>query len=70
MTIALTIGIPTGVIGAIIGSLILFLTKSKGRKMVVILLTITCITMPFLLGFLLHCPTAKLAGVVQPYADK
>ena len=62
-------GIPTALVGIILGSLIIFFVKSV-RRLLVICTILAIISAPFLLVFLLGCPTVNLAGLQVPYAGE
>lgn len=63
------LAIPTGAAGVLAGAVIVFLTKSKGRTVALVNWIVTLSVVPFLLVFLARCPTLKLAGVTEPFAD-
>ena len=56
-------------IGVVTGALIIYFWKPKGRKTAVIQFVVVLIGIPFVLLFLLRCPSYNVAGVVVPYAD-
>ena len=57
-------------IGIVLSSLVIYWAKSKVRRVILINTIMTLIATPFLLVFLLGCPTANLAGVQVPYAGE
>lgn len=61
--------IPTGAVGVLVGAVIIFLTKSRGRTVALINWIVTLLSIPPLFIFLVHCPTTLLAGVNIPFAD-
>lgn len=61
--------IPSGAAGVIVGALIIYFTKAKGRQVVLVhFIVSTLILLPALL-FLLSCPNLRLAGVTVAYSD-
>lgn len=61
--------IPSGGVGVIIGSLIIYFTKSKGRRAALINWVVTLIALPPIFVFFLNCPTVQLVGVTVEYPD-
>ena len=61
--------IPTGGAGVVLGGLIIFLLKLKGRRVSLLQLVMSAIAVFPLLGLLLHCPTADIAGITAAYPD-
>ena len=59
--------IPTGFVGVMIGSLLVFFAKSSGRRVALINVFVTVIAMPPLLVYLIRCPTPTIAGITQPF---
>ena len=51
------------------GALIVFFSKSTGRRVALINWIVALITVPPTLVFLVHCPTVQMAGVTAPYSD-
>ena len=51
------------------GGLIIFFLKLKGRSVTLLQLAIGTIAVFPLLGLLLHCPTADIAGLNAAYPD-
>ena len=61
--------IPSGAAGVIVGALIIYFTKAKGRQVVLVhFIVSTLILLPALL-FLLSCPNLRLVGVTVAYSD-
>ena len=63
------IAIPAGGAGVIVGALIIYFTKSKGRRVALITWIISALTILPVLVFLVRCPTLNLSGVTVPYSD-
>ncbi len=61
--------IPSGGAGVVIGSLIIYFTKSKGRNVALINWIVTLIALLPTFGFIIHCPTVQLVGVNVNYPD-
>jgi hypothetical protein len=61
--------IPSGGAGVVVGGLIIFCTKVKGRNVPLVGLLIAIFAALPLSGLLIHCPTLHLAGVTVPYPD-
>lgn len=61
--------IPAGGAGVLAGALIVFFSKSTGRRVALINWIVALITVPPTLVFLVHCPTVQMAGVTAPYSD-
>lgn len=61
--------IPSGGVGVLIGGLIVFFTKSKGRNVALINWVVTLMALLPTLIFLVHCPTLELVGVTVEYPD-
>ena len=57
-------------IGTGIGSIVLYLTKLRGRKLALFITVIFILTIPLTPTFLLNCSTLKVAGVTVPYSDR
>jgi hypothetical protein len=53
----------------VVGGLIIFCTKVKGRNVPLVGLLIAIFAALPLSGLLIHCPTLHLAGVTVPYPD-
>ena len=51
------------------GALIVYFSKLKGRRVVLVHLIVSAIILLPALLFLLHCPNLRLAGVTVPYSD-
>ena len=61
--------IPAGAVGIGVGAVMIYLTKSKGRTVVLINWIVTLMAIPPLFVFLAYCPNTLLAGVNIPFAD-
>lgn len=63
------VAIPAGGAGVITGALIIYFSKSTGRRVALINWIISLATILPTLVFLVHCPTLELAGVTAEYSD-
>lgn len=61
--------IPSAGAGVITSGLIIYFFKIKGRKVPILGLVAATLALLTVFGFLVHCPTPDMAGVVVPYAD-
>ena len=61
--------IPSGGAGVVVGGLILYSVKVKGRWVPLMCLLISTLTILPLFGLLIHCSNLDLAGVTVPYPD-
>ena len=53
------------------GALIIYFTKSKGRRVAIINWIIALLTiLPVLGAFLVACPNSNIAGINTPYANR
>ena len=55
--------------GAMTGALILYFTKIKGRRVILLIFIIVAILVPLTPAFLIHCPSIEVAGITAPYSD-
>lgn len=62
--------IPSGGVGVVIGSLIIYFTKSKGRNVALINWVVTLVALFPVLVFMVHCPSVELVGVTVKYPDR
>lgn len=63
--------VPSGGVGVLTGALILYCTKSKGRRVAIINWIIALLTiLPVLGAFLVSCPNFSIAGINTPYANR
>ena len=63
--------ISCGGVGVLTGALIIYFTKSKGRKVAIINWIIALlIIIPFIGAFLVACPNFSIAGINTPYANR
>ena len=53
----------------VVGGLIIYCLKLKGRRVGLLQLTVSVIAVLPLLGLLLHCPTSDIAGITADYPD-
>lgn len=60
---------PSIVCGVIIGSLLTFALKLDGKKSIFVVACAAVISLPFLLTYIIHCPTVSLAGVTTEYPN-
>ena len=51
------------------GALILYFTKIKRRKVVLLIFVIVAVLVPLTPVFLIHCPSVKVAGITTSYSD-
>ena len=51
------------------GALILYFTKIKGRKVILLIFVIVAVLVPLTPAFLIHCPSVKVAGITTSYSD-
>ncbi|CAI8032338.1 Solute carrier organic anion transporter family member 4A1 [Geodia barretti] len=63
------VAIPTGGAGVVVGGLIIYCLKLKGRRVSLLQLVISGVAVLPLLGLLLHCPTSDIAGITTSYPD-
>ena len=62
-------GIPAAGAGVIFSGLLIYFFKIRGRKLPLMGLVSCSLAVFTVFGFLIHCPTPQLAGVIVPYAD-
>ena len=63
------LAIPCGGAGVLVGGVIVFFTKSKGRRAALVNWIVSLVVLGPMLVFLIHCPTVNLAGISQPYSN-
>lgn len=63
------VAIPSGGAGVLIGGLIIFFMKSRGRSVALINWVVTLIALLPTLVFIVYCPTLELVGVTVEYPD-
>ena len=61
------VAVPCGGAGVIVGGLLIFFTKSSGRRAALQNWIVTLIGLGPVFVFLITCPTLKLVGVTEPY---
>ncbi|CAI8015497.1 Solute carrier organic anion transporter family member 4C1 [Geodia barretti] len=61
--------IPTAGAGVITSGLLIYFFKIRGRKLPLMGLVTCSLAVLTVFGFLIHCPTPELAGVIVPYPD-
>ena len=59
----MTVAIPGGGLGVIAGALLVYLTKSKGKRLSIIPWVLAFAALPATIGFLFNCPGNKIAGI-------
>ena len=59
----------TTVLGTLVGALIVYGCKLKGKINALIVAINTLIIIPILLIFLLHCPQQEVVGITTPYTN-
>ena len=55
--------------GAMTGALILYFTKIKGRRVILLIFIIVAVLVPLTPAFLIHCPSVEVAGITASYSD-
>lgn len=69
LLIFMYVAIPGGGVGVFVGALIIFITKSKGRRVALINWVVTLLALFPTFIFFVHCPTIELVGVTVEYPD-
>lgn len=63
--------IPSGGAGVMAGALVIYLTKSKGRRVAIINCVIALLVfLPVIGAFLVTCPNPNIAGINTQYANR
>jgi len=63
--------IPSGGAGVIAGALVIYLTKSKGRRVAIINCVVALLVfLPVIGAFLVTCPNPNIAGINTQYANR
>jgi len=50
-----------------IGGLLVYFSKSSARRVALINIFVTTLTMPPFLAFMVRCPVLNVAGITQPF---